>query len=250
MKLKLLHLFPDLLNQYFDSGNLTLMRKRLEWRGIDCEVVAHTARDTVLDLSDVDIALLGGGGDDEQQFVCGSLLDRKNELQGYVEDGGTLLAVCGGYQLLGNYYRLQNKTVEGVGILDIYTEPGKRRLIGDVILETDFLPEAHRLVVGFENHGGRTFIGKHRPFGRVLYGNGNTDARDFDGVRYKNVLATYLHGPLLSKSPALCDHLLTGALTRKYGDFGALAPLDDTLGHRANAAIVKRYSSTNKRKRG
>ena len=146
------------------------MRKRLEWRGIDCEVAAVRRDDPLADLSDVDVILIGGGGDNEQLYVCKHLMEYKNELRNYIEDNGSLIAICGGYQLLGNYYKLQNETIKGLEILDIYTEIGKGRLIGDIILEADFLNEPHNLIVGFENHGGRTYIGSHTPFGKVLYG--------------------------------------------------------------------------------
>ena len=239
MKLKILHLFGDLLDQYFDSGNIICMEKRLKWRGIDCETEVYTVNSDKLSLSDTDIILLGGGGDREQKYVCNYLLKYRDEIKSYIDDGGSLLAICGGYQLLGNYYQLENETIEGLKILDICTKLGEGRLIGDVILKTDFLGDS--LIAGFENHGGRTYIGSHKPLGRVLYGNGNADNSGADGVLYKNIIATYLHGPLLPKNPVLCDYMLTGALKRKYGDFKELEPLDDTLENMANKYIVNRY---------
>ena len=237
MKIKILHLYPDLLNLYGDRGNIECMRRRLMWRGIDAEVVAHTCDDGGVDLTDVDIVFLGGGSDREQKIVCSRLLEQKKELSAYVEDGGTLVAVCGGYQLLGRYYKLSDETIEGLSILDIYTEQGKGRLIGNIVLEPDFLD---RKIVGFENHGGRTYIGDHKPLGRVVYGYGNDDKSGYEGVVYKNIVATYLHGPLLPKNPALCDHILRSALDEKYG-VSELSPLDDTLEDTANNYIVKRF---------
>lgn len=239
MKLKILHLFPDLLDQYFDSGNILCMEKRLKWRGIDCEVASVRRGEDLPSLSDVDFILLGGGADNEQLFVCRHLFNFKNELKAYIEDNGSMLAICGGYQLLGNYYKLKDETIKGLEILDICTESGEGRLIGDIVLETDFLKNPY--VVGFENHGGRTFIGNHTPFGKVLHGNGNSDNCGYDGVIYKNLIGTYLHGPLLPKNPDLTDYILTNALKRRYGDFGGLAPLNDGLELQANKFIVARY---------
>lgn len=241
MKIKILHLFPDLLDWYFDSGNILCMRKRLEWRKIDCEVISVRQNDPFVDLSDIDIILIGGGVDDSQRYACKSLLGYKNELNRYIDDEGSLLAICGGYQLLGNYYKLRDETIKGLEILDICTEIHDGRLVGDVILETDFLKKPYNFVVGFENHGGRTYIGSHKPFGKVIYGNGNSDKCGYDGVIYKNLIGTYLHGPLLPKNPALCDCILTNALKRRYKNFEKLIPLDDTLELQAHNFILNRY---------
>lgn len=241
MKIKILHLFPDLLDWYFDSGNILCMRKRLEWRKIDCEVISVRQNDPFVDLSDIDIILIGGGVDDSQRYACKSLLGYKNELNRYIDDEGSLIAICGGYQLLGNYYKLRDETIKGLEILDICTEIHDGRLVGDVILETDFLKKPYNFVVGFENHGGRTYIGSHKPFGKVIYGNGNSDKCGYDGVIYKNLIGTYLHGPLLPKNPALCDCILTNALKRRYKNFEKLIPLDDTLELQAHNFILNRY---------
>lgn len=241
MKIRIMHLFPDLLNLYGDKGNIECMRRRLVWRGIGCEVVPFNSEDENFSLDDIDIVFLGGGSDREQKIVCGSLLSHKKELIGFAENGGSLVAVCGGYQLLGRYYKLEDETIEGLGILDIYTEQGKGRLIGNIILESDFLKKPDNRIVGFENHGGRTYINGHTPLGKVLYGNGNSDKCGAEGVVYKNVVATYLHGPLFPKNPALCDYVLTNALKKKYADFTELSPLDDTLEKTANQYIADRF---------
>lgn len=239
MKIKILHLYPDLLNLYGDRGNIECMRKRLIWRGIDAEVITHTC-DTKdeLDLSDIDIVFIGGGSDREQKIVCDRLLYHKNEIKEYVEDNGVLIAVCGGYQLLGKYYKLENETIEGLDILDIYTEQSKKRLIGNIILESSII---NQKIVGFENHGGRTYIGNHTPLGKVIYGFGNDEKSGNEGVVYKNVIATYLHGPLLPKNPQLCDYILENAIKRKNPDFVSLSPLDDELENKANEYIVNRF---------
>ncbi len=238
MKVKILHLYPDLLNLYGDKGNIECMRKRLMWRGIDAEVVTYTSEDTGFDLSDIDIVFIGGGSDREQKIVCNKLLEHKKKLKAYVEDNGVLVAVCGGYQLLGKYYKLKDETIEGLDILDIFTEQGKKRLIGNIVLKSDIIDEE---IVGFENHGGRTYIGKHTPLGKVVYGYGNEEKTGYEGVVYKNVIATYLHGPLLPKNPALCDYILTNALRRKGKGVLCLEPLEDALEKTANEYIVNRF---------
>jgi len=236
MKIKTLHLFPDLLNLYGDKGNIECMRKRLEWRGIEAEVVSHTS-DGKGDFSDVDIVFVGGGSDREQKIVGKKLLEHKDEIKSYVENNGVLVAVCGGYQLLGKYYKMADETIEGLDILDIYTEQGKDRLIGNIVLKSDITGNE---IVGFENHGGRTYIGNHTPLGEVVTGRGNDEKSGYEGVVYKNVVATYLHGPLLPKNPRLCDYILTNALKKKYPEFEGLSPLDDELENKANQYMVNR----------
>ena len=238
MKLTILHLYPDLLNLYGDRGNIECLRKRLAWRGIDAEVRKYTCESSGFDLSDVDIVFIGGGSDREQKIVCSRLLEHKSKLHDYVEAGGSLVAVCGGYQLLGKYYKLENETIQGLEILDIYTDQGKKRLIGNIVLESSLVKSK---IVGFENHGGRTYIGSHTPLGKVIYGNGNSDNAGYEGVVYKNVIATYLHGPLFPKNPQLCDYVLSQALRHKYPNFKALSPLDDELENTANDYIVNRF---------
>ena len=237
-ELNIIHLYPDLLNLYGDRGNIACMQKRLEWRGIDAKVSTCTNSDHSINLENADIIFVGGGSDREQEIVCSLLLKKKDEITNYVENGGVLVAVCGGYQLLGKYYKLENETIEGLDILNIYTEQGKKRLIGNIVLENDFL---NQKIVGFENHGGRTYIGNHTPLGRVVYGYGNDEKSGVEGVVYKNVVATYLHGPLLPKNPALCDYILTNAIKRKNPDFKGLGGLEDTLEDMANQYIVNRF---------
>ena len=233
------HLFPDLLNLYGDRGNIAALVNRLCRRGMGAEVT-EVQKDDKVELAAFDIVFLGGGSDREQLLVCEKLRAMKKEFREYAESDGVLAAVCGGYQLLGNYYKLEQETIRGLEILDIYTETGKGRLIGNVVLESDFAGGTDT-VVGFENHGGRTNIGSHKPFGRVLYGNGNRDEDQTEGVVYKNVLGTYLHGPLLPKNPKIADELLRRALKRKYGAEIALAPLDDKLETEAHDYIVSRF---------
>ena len=236
MKLTIGHLYPELLNLYGDRGNIQCMMKRSLWRGIEAETIAFGLEDSI-DFSKLDIVLLGGGSDREQRIVCSRLRDIRENFHHYVEDGGSVLAVCGGYQLLGHYYKTEEDTLEGLSLVDLYTEQGSPRLIDNIVLEN---PDFSLPIVGFENHGGRTYIGDNKPFGKVVYGHGNNGEDGQEGVLYKNVVGTYLHGPLLPKNPHICDSLLSNALERKYGK-GSLEPLDDTQEIQANQELYKRF---------
>lgn len=236
MKITIGHLYPDLLNLYGDRGNIQCMKKRCQWRGIEAEVKEFQISDTV-NFADLDIVLLGGGSDREQMLVCERLRSLRNSFSEYVEDNGTVLAVCGGYQLLGHYYDSSEGRIEGLSLVDLYTEQGSPRLISNIVIENELFPYP---VVGFENHAGRTTIGDNKPFGRVLFGHGNDGISQEEGVMYKNVIGTYLHGPLLPKNPHVCDLLIANALERKYG-VRELEPLDDTQEKQANQYIVERF---------
>ena len=237
MNLRILHMYPELLNLYGDKGNITSLVKRMEWRGFSAEVQEVCHGDTV-DISAADILFLGGGSDREQAIVSGYLQQYATRLKDYVEDGGVLVAVCGGYQLLGQYYELPDGSrLPGLNLLDLYTVPGDKRLIGNTVVQPSVIEQP---IVGFENHGGRTYIGSHTPLGSVVKGFGNNGADGQEGVLYKNVLGTYIHGPLFPKNPQLCDYVLTAALRRKYPDFTALPPLDDSAETRANEYMRRR----------
>lgn len=237
MKITIGHLYPDLLNLYGDRGNIACLMQRCLWRGIQAETIEYNTGDHI-DFSGLDIVLLGGGSDREQAIVCKNLLDIQEEFREYVEDEGVVIAVCGGYQLLGTYYKTESEMIKGLGLVDIYTEQGEGRLIDNIVLQS---PLAQMPVVGFENHGGRTFLNGNQPFGKVLYGYGNDGESGYEGVIYKNVIGTYLHGPLLPKNPQICDYLITKALERKYGKGILLDPLDDTSEEAANQYIYKRF---------
>ena len=236
MKITIGHLYPDLLNLYGDRGNIQCMMKRCQWRGIEAETVEFQLEDNI-DFSTLDIVLLGGGSDREQMLVCDRLRSIQKDFKDYVEDNGVVIAVCGGYQLLGHYYDTDDGRIEGLSLVDLYTEQGSPRLIDNIVLENHkfSLP-----IVGFENHGGRTYIGDNEPFGKVLYGNGNNGEDKSEVVLYKNVVGTYLHGPLLPKNPHICDYLIANALERKYGK-AELAPLDDSQEIEANRYIYDRF---------
>lgn len=236
-KITIGHLYPDLLNLYGDRGNIQCMMKRCQWRGIEAETIEYSLEDEI-DFSDLDIVLLGGGSDREQMIVCRRLQAIRESFQKYVEDYGVVIAVCGGYQLLGHYYQTDQGRIEGLHLVDLYTEQKPGRLIDNIVLKSDLFEMP---VVGFENHGGRTNIGKNRPFGKVLYGSGNDGESGYEGVIYKNVIGTYLHGPLLPKNPQVCDYLITKALERKYGEKISLSLLEDREEKEANSYIVKRF---------
>lgn len=236
------HLYPDLLNLYGDRGNIQCMVKRLQWRGIDAKVKEFRLGDPI-DFKELDIVLMGGGSDREQMIVCNKLREIQKDFKEYVEDDGVVLAVCGGYQLLGKYYQTSEGTITGLDLVDLYTEQKPERLIDNIVIKSDLFEMP---VVGFENHGGRTFIGNNKPLGKVLYGSGNDDDSGYEGVVYKNVIGTYIHGPLLPKNPQLCDWLLERALERKYKDLVELEALPDVEEKEANAYIYHRFVKNRK----
>ncbi len=233
----ILYMFPDLLNMYYDRGNVICMAKRLEWRGITAQVRHYTNKDVAADFTEADIVFIGGGSDKDQRIVAKRMQYFADALTAYIESGGVTLAVCAGYQLLGQYYEQGGERIDGVGALDVYTTAGTPRLIGDIVVRSDI---AAQDIIGFENHGGRTYIGEHTPLGRVVKGHGNNGVDGTEGVAYKNTIATYLHGPLLPKNPALCDDILERALSRKYGDM-QLEPLDDTFEQTARRHMFEKF---------
>ena len=237
MKLTIGHLYPDLLNLYGDRGNIQCLMKRCLWRGIEAETIAFELDDNI-DFSNLDIVLLGGGSDREQMLVCEKLKEIQKDFKEYVEQGGVVIAICGGYQLLGNYYKTDMGTIEGLSLVDMYTEQGEDPLIDNIVLQSELFDMP---IVGFENHGGRTFIGENKPLGKVLYGSGNDGKSGYEGVVYKNVIGTYLHGPLLPKNPQLADELILRALKKKYGEDVTLSPLDDSQEKAANDYIFNRF---------
>lgn len=196
MKITIGHLYPDLLNLYGDRGNIQCLMKRCLWRGIEAETIAFELDDKI-DFSKLDIVLLGGGSDREQMLVCEKLKEIQKDFKAYVEDSGVVIAICGGYQLLGNYYKTDQGMIEGLKLVDMSTEQGKGRLIGNIVMQSELFDMP---IVGFENHGGRTTIGNNKPLGKVLAGYGNDGQSGAEGVVYKNVIGTYLHGPLLPRT--------------------------------------------------
>lgn len=235
--LTIVHLFPELLNLYGDGGNVITLRRRLEWRGLPVQVEEIGMGDAV-DFTQADIVFVGGGADREQLIAKDAMMARKAELSAYVENGGVLLAVCGGYQFLGHRYVMGEDAVEGLGIIDMETVRGESRLIGNAAIRSDISSVP---IVGFENHGGRTTLGSSvTPLGRCLgetHGNNGEDG--FEGVLYRNLVGTYLHGPLLPKNPQVADWLLARAYEQR-GESAPLAPLDDSAELEANRVMAQR----------
>jgi CobQ-like glutamine amidotransferase family enzyme len=230
MELRLLALYPDQMNIYADRGNILFLQRRCEWRGIAFGYAAAGIGEAI-DPGGHDLFYIGGGQDRDQRMVAGDMVRTKREaLASAVDDGAVVLAVCGGYQLLGHSYQLGEERMPGLGLADLETvrEPGAR-LIGNAAIEAD-LGDGPRIVAGFENHGGRTYLGSDAtPLGRVVEGFGNNGQDGHEGVRRQNLVGTYLHGPLLPKNTWLADRLTALALERRYGGEPELAPLDDEL---------------------
>ncbi|HEU4706703.1 MAG TPA: glutamine amidotransferase [Solirubrobacterales bacterium] len=230
MELRVLSLYPEQMNIYADRGNIIFLQRRCEWRGIG---FSHrgVGPGERFDPAEHDLLYIGGGQDRDQKAVAADMVATKKEaIAAAAGDGAVLLAVCGGYQLLGHSYQMGDETLPGLGIADLETvrEPGAR-LIGNVAIEAD-LGTGPRLIAGFENHGGRTYLGPGAtPLGKVVSGHGNNDRDGYEGVRRDNVIGTYLHGPLLPKNAWLADHLIALALERRYSTRPELAPLDDDL---------------------
>jgi lipid II isoglutaminyl synthase (glutamine-hydrolysing) len=225
--LRVCALYPELMNIYADRGNLLLLERRCQWRGLGFELVASDLGEA-LDPEGADLFYIGGGQDRDQRRCAHDLVQHKRDgLAGAAARGAVVLGVCGGYQLLGHSYQLGEETLPGVGLVDVRTvrEEGPR-LIGNVAIEVELAPGRPQVLAGFENHGGRTYVGpESRPLGRVLKGYGNNAKDGYEGVRDGSVIGTYLHGPLLPKNVWLADWLIETAL----GLGEPLAPLDDRL---------------------
>jgi len=233
-------LYPDLMNIYGDRGNILTLLKRAEWHGLEPHLV-ELGRGAAAEMQDVDVFFFGGGQDREQALIYDDLRQYKQEsLQRAVDDGVQILAVCGGYQLLGHYYQTADgERFDGIGMLDVKTEAGKKRFIGDVVVQTGIEGMVPDTLVGFENHSGRTFLGPGaKPLGKVLMGKGNNGSDKTEGAVQGNIIGTYLHGSLLPKNPHLADYVIGKALKRR-GD-GALSHLDDSAELAAHGWILQR----------
>lgn len=242
MEIKICHLYSDLLNLYGDRGNIVTLTERSRRRNIDVSVTNVTLGEQA-QLNDYDLIFIGGGQDVEQEVLIDEVQQwRGNEIKAAIEDGTPMLAICGGYQLLGHYYKTwDGKQMEFIGALDLYSEGGQERMIGDFMFHCDDLKGGIN-IVGFENHSGKTYLGSGvKPLGRILKGHGNNGEDGMEGAQYLNVICTYSHGPLLPKNPVLADYLIQLALERKYGS-AELEPLDDELENRAHAFMVNRLS--------
>jgi lipid II isoglutaminyl synthase (glutamine-hydrolysing) len=268
-RIRLAHLYPEQMNIYGDRGNILTLMQRCAWRGVEVELLPIGVGATI-DWASVDLAFFGGGQDSGQALIADDFVRRQGaSLRAAINDGLVMLAICGGYQLLGHFFLTHTgEKLPGIGAMDVHTVGGDVRLIGNIVVEAD-LSEANRQadkqtsrqgygsavsqspslpvslscvrLVGFENHSGRTYLGTAvRPLGRVLAGHGNNGEDGTEGAVYRNTFGCYMHGSLLPKNPQLADHLLTLALRRRYGPQAALALLDDTLELAAQRAMVER----------
>ena len=239
LKISIAHLYPKLLNLYGDMGNIITLKKRCEWRGITVEYNEIGINDK---FGENDLYFIGGGQDKQQEEVATELYKHKDFLTQERDNGAVFLGICGGYQLFGHYYQPFDKPkLTGLSLLDAYTVAGKKRFIGNVTVETDFLNP--KTLVGFENHSGLTYLqGDTKPLGIVKVGNGNNGEDKTAGGRYKNVFGTYLHGSLLPKNPHFADYLIELALEKHYGEKIKLSKLDDEIETKThNSLIGKAY---------
>jgi CobQ-like glutamine amidotransferase family enzyme len=240
MRLVVAHLYPEYLNIYADRGNIAVLERRAAWRGIEVETRAVGIGDPLP--ADADLFYVGGGQDREQALVADDLVARGAALAEAVAEGAALLAVCGGYQLLGRFYRDRSgREIPGVGLFPHTTVAGERRMIGDILLDCELDPGVRRTLAGFENHAGRTYLDEGaEPLGRVVSGFGNNGEDGSEGCRLGRALGTYLHGPLLPRNPWLADWLLREALAHRLGEAPELAPLEDDLECRAHEVAAGR----------
>lgn len=236
----LCHIYPEILNLCGDAGNVAAIKDRCEKRGIEF-IEKKLSANMSVDFSDIDIVIFGGGTDRAALLVSEYRDTLGSALKEYVENDGVLLALCSGYQLLGNYYEYEGRKIEGFGVLDVDTKASDKRFIGNVAIEV-CLGDEKVILAGFENHAGYTDIKGHSAFGKVMFGYGNDGAGNNEGVIYKNTVATYVNGPILPKNPELTDFLIKAALKRKYPceAVDELEKLDDMMEKRAREYIINR----------
>ncbi|KKR25211.1 MAG: hypothetical protein UT56_C0002G0025 [Candidatus Levybacteria bacterium GW2011_GWB1_39_7] len=245
-------LYPDLMNTYGDRGNIIVLSKRAEWRGIKVKVLPINIESSQWSIVNCQLLFMGGAQDTQQEIVNRDLLGAKGRtLVSMIEKGIPGLFICGAYQFLGKYYiTAGGKKLNGLGVFPLFTEnpgEGAKRLIGNVLAEAvgsntnPQPPNPNRLLVGFENHGGRTYLSdKNQAFAKVIKGHGNNGEDQTEGIHYKNAIGSYLHGPILPKNPELTDLLLALAFEEKYGKKFHLEPLDDSMEQKAREAIIEK----------
>ncbi|HEY8777677.1 MAG TPA: hypothetical protein VIM33_14515 [Gaiellaceae bacterium] len=250
MKIVVGHLYPDYLNIYADRGNIAVLSRRAAWRGHELEVQPISIGDSV-EPGDHDLLYIGGGQDREQALVAEDLVEKADGVRGSAAAGAAILAVCGGYQLLGRSYRdLHGADLPGIGVFPFDTIAGETRMIGDVLLECELEPGVRGTVAGFENHAGRTRLDPGaQPLGRVVAGFGNDGESGWEGCRVGRAVGTYLHGPLLPRNPWLADWLLAQALAHRTGEAPELEPLGDDLEAEAHAVSAGRAQTRGGRRR-
>jgi lipid II isoglutaminyl synthase (glutamine-hydrolysing) len=247
MQLTIGYLYSDLMNIYGDTGNIITLQKRAEWRGIEVKIRNISVGDK-LKVGEVDLYFFGGGQDQAQELVAKDLLksDKGKVIKAEVEKGVPLLSICGGYQLLGEYYQPhEGPKLEGINLFPVYTEASYDRMIGNIVIEVT--PQKniqldHQIVVGFENHSGKTYLKNGgQALGTVIKGFGNNGQDQTEGCIFKNAIGCYMHGSLLPKNPQLSDWFLQQALEHKYGEKVNLKPLDDEIEEHAHQKAVSRF---------
>lgn len=242
-EIKILYLYPDILDLYGDIGNIKVLKYRMEKRGISVIVDTYSIGDKAPDFSSYDIVFSGGGADNEQKILSEDLVQYKDKIKEAVNKGVFFLLICGSYQLFGKYYKgIDGEIIPGLEVFDYYTEAiedRSKRCIGNIVLEIEIDGEKTK-IIGFENHGGQTFDTKEN-FGSVLFGNGNKFGDSKEGFRINNVIGTYLHGPLLSKNPKLTDYIIKYSLERKYGEEVNLEPLNDEFEEKCREQLLSRF---------
>ena len=240
--IKILHMYADMLDLYGDSGNMEVMAFRCKKRGIDCQIDKYSIDSEMPDFSSYDLIYIGGGADLEQQHISADLLKCRDGIVKAYKNGTFLFLICGGYQLMGKYYRdADGNDIKGLGLFDYFTvapNSRRKRCIGNIVIETKLTGKLVK-VVGFENHGGQT-QGVKTPFGKVLFGNGNCSKSEAEGYCEKNVIATYLHGPCLSKNPEVSDYMIEYCINRGESENIALEALDDTLEKECRQVMLDR----------
>lgn len=241
MEINITHMYPEILNLYGDIGNIICLKNRCEWRGIKVNIVNFSLDDKINDLNKGDLFFVGGGSDRGQNIVYSDFLNYSDSFKDIIENDAVVLAICGGYQLLGEkYIDSEGREVPGLGIFDYSTHSEEGRLIGNVIIENS-LGLNPKTIVGFENHGGRTYS-DYEPLGLVKVGYGNNGKDSKEGMVYKNCIGTYLHGSLLPKNPHLADYLILKALQKRY-EIDELPKLDDKFEYGAHKKVLKLYAS-------
>lgn len=242
-ELKILYLYPDILELYGDYGNIQVLKYRIESRGYTAIIDRYSIGDNAPDFNDYDIVFAGGGADNEQNILSNDLAQYKDNIKEAIENGVFFLLICGAYQLFGKYYKdVDGNIIPGLEIFDYYTEANpdrKKRCIGNIVIETN-LNGLNTKIIGFENHGGQTF-NISNPFGKVLFGNGNKFGDSEEGYFKNNVIATYLHGPLLSKNPILTDYIIKYCLDRKYDESISLEPLNDDFENLCREQLLDKF---------
>lgn len=246
-EIKILYLYPDILDLYGDIGNIKVLKYRAEKRGINAIIDTYSIGENAPDFSSYDIIFSGGGADNEQKILAEDLTKYKKQIKKAVKEGVFFLLICGSYQLFGKYYKgVDGTIIPGLKIFDYYTEAiedRKKRCIGNIIINTIIDGEEVK-VIGFENHGGQTY-NIPESFGTVLYGNGNKFGDLNEGFTKKNVIATYLHGPLLSKNPQIADHIIKYSIQRKYNEEIQLQQLNDNFEEKCREQLIKRFLENN-----